>query len=70
MCLLKLVGFSVEPVETNILIFSLAANCSDKVRKIKAKNISISSMGHGKLKLLRISTTEVMHTYVLETLQN
>jgi threonine aldolase len=22
---------SVEPVETNILIFSLAANCSDKV---------------------------------------
>jgi threonine aldolase len=45
-------GSSVEPVETNILIFSLAANCSDGFDRIKAKNISISSMGHGKLRIV------------------
>ncbi len=63
---------SVEPVETNILIFSLAANCSDQVliEKLKQKNISISSMGHGKLRIVtHLDYREVMHTYVLETLE-
>jgi threonine aldolase len=62
---------SVEPVETNILIFSLAPNCSDQVliEKLKQKNISISSMGHGKLRIVtHLDYREVMHTYVLETL--
>jgi threonine aldolase len=63
---------SVEPVETNILIFSLAPNCSDAllIEKLKQKNISISSMGHGKLRMVtHLDYREVMHTYVLETLE-
>tara|TARA_R110000868_G_scaffold57476_6_gene177440 strand:- start:1429 stop:2448 length:1020 start_codon:yes stop_codon:yes gene_type:complete len=62
---------SVEPVETNILIFSLAPNYGDKqlIEKLKQKNISISSMGHGKLRMVtHLDYREVMHTYVLETL--
>jgi threonine aldolase len=63
---------SVEPVETNILIFSLANNVSDTVliETLKQKNISISSMGHGKLRIVtHLDYREVMHTYVLETLE-
>jgi len=62
---------SVEPVETNIIIFSLPPNYSDKqlIEKLKQKNISISSMGHGKLRMVtHLDYREVMHTYVLETL--
>jgi threonine aldolase len=42
---------AVEPVETNILIFSLAPHCNDQalIEKLKQKNISISSMGPGNL---------------------
>ena len=63
---------SVEPVETNILIFSLAQNYNEQVliEKLKQKNISISSMGHGKLRIVtHLDYREVMHTYVLETLE-
>ncbi|PRZ27787.1 threonine aldolase family protein [Flavobacterium granuli] len=63
---------TVEPVETNILIFSLASQYSDQllIEKLKQKNISISSMGHGKLRIVtHLDYREVMHTYVLETLQ-
>lgn len=63
---------SVEPVETNILIFSLTPNCIEKnfIEILKQKNISISSMGHGKLRIVtHLDYKEVMHTYVLETLQ-
>jgi threonine aldolase len=63
---------SVEPVETNILIFSLVPNCNEKnlIEVLKQKNISISSMGHGKLRIVtHLDYREVMHTYVLETLQ-
>ena len=62
---------SVEPVETNILIFSLAPNYGEKqlIEKLKQKNISISSMGQGKLRMVtHLDYREVMHTYVLETL--
>ncbi|MGO4821175.1 MULTISPECIES: threonine aldolase family protein [unclassified Flavobacterium] len=61
----------VEPVETNILIFTLKSNYSEKdlVEKLKQKNISISSMGQGKLRMVtHLDYREVMHTYVLETL--
>lgn len=61
----------VETVETNILIFTLANNYSDQllIEKLKQKNISISSMGHGKLRMVtHLDYREVMHTYVLETL--
>jgi threonine aldolase len=61
----------VEPVETNILIFSVKSPLSDKtvMDKLKQKNISISSMGHGKLRIVtHLDYKQVMHTYVLETL--
>ena len=61
----------VEPIETNILIFSVQPNIKEAVlmEKLKQKNISISSMGHGKLRIVtHFDYREVMHTYVLETL--
>ncbi|WP_456315320.1 threonine aldolase family protein [Pseudomonas shirazensis] len=62
---------AIEPVETNILIFSLAEGYNDQllIEKLKQKNISISSMGHNKLRIVtHLDYREVMHTYVLETL--
>jgi threonine aldolase len=62
----------VEPIETNILIFNLQPHIDEKVliEKLKQKNISISSMGHGKLRIVtHLDYREVMHTYVLETLE-
>jgi threonine aldolase len=62
----------VEPVETNILIFSLqpTVNESQLMDKLKQKGISISSMGHGKLRIVtHLDYREVMHNYVLETLE-
>ena len=63
---------NVEPVETNILIFGLQANVDEKVfvERIKQKGIAISSMGHGKLRIVtHLDYKEVMHEYVLEVLQ-
>jgi threonine aldolase len=61
----------VEPVETNILIFEVkpSVNEQDLLEKLKQKGISISSMGHGKLRMVtHLDYREVMHSYVLETL--
>lgn len=61
----------VEPVETNIVIFSVQATVNENVVQdyLKQKGIAISSMGHGKLRLVtHLDYKEVMHTYVLETL--
>ena len=62
---------AVEPVETNILIFSLIPEYSDAVfiEKLKQKNISINAIGNRKLRMVtHLDYREVMHTYVLETL--
>ncbi len=62
---------AVEPVETNILIFSLIPEYSDSVfiEKLKQKNISINAIGNRKLRMVtHLDYREVMHTYVLETL--
>ena len=62
----------VEPIETNILIFSLQPNVSEAVviEKLNHKGIAISSMGHGKLRIVtHLDYREVMHSYVLETLE-
>jgi len=62
----------VEPVETNILIFSLQPHVNETVviEKLKHKGIAISSMGHGKLRIVtHLDYREVMHSYVLETLE-
>ncbi len=63
---------SVEPVETNILIFSLSPQVSESqlIDKLKQKKILISSMGQGKLRIVtHLDYREVMHTYVIETLE-
>ena len=60
---------SVEPVETNILIFSLQDGYSEAglIEKLKQKSIYISSMGKGKLRIVtHLDYKEVMHQYVLE----
>lgn len=62
----------VEPIETNILIFSLSQGLEDKlvIEKLRQKNIAISSMGHGKLRIVtHMDYKQVMHDYVLDVLQ-
>ncbi|WP_306350260.1 threonine aldolase family protein [Flavobacterium sp. '19STA2R22 D10 B1'] len=61
----------VEPVETNILIFSIQDHLNEGllIEKLKQRNIHISSMGKGKLRIVtHLDYREVMHTYVIETL--
>jgi threonine aldolase len=61
----------VEPVETNIVIFSVQNTVNENFVQdyLKQKGIAISSMGHGKLRLVtHLDYKEVMHSYVLETL--
>ena len=63
---------SVEPIETNILIFSVRSSIDENqlIEKLKLKGIAISSMGHGKLRIVtHLDYREVMHSYVLETLE-
>ena len=63
---------SVEPVETNILIFSVQHSVDEiqLMEKLKQKGIAISSMGHGKLRMVtHLDYREVMHSYVMETLE-
>lgn len=60
---------NVEPVETNILIFGLKPFVDEKLftEKLKQKGIAISSMGHGKLRIVtHLDYKEVMHEYVME----
>ncbi len=62
----------VEPVETNILIFTVQPQISENtlMEKLKLRNIYISSMGQGKLRIVtHLDYREVMHTYVMETLE-
>lgn len=62
----------VEPVETNILIFEVKKGLNEKllIEKLKERNIHISNMGHGKLRIVtHLDYREVMHSYVIETLQ-
>ncbi|ESU19249.1 ltaE protein [Flavobacterium cauense R2A-7] len=61
----------VEPVETNILIFSVKPQFDEALlmEKLKQKNIFISSMGKGKLRIVtHLDYKQVMHDYVLEAL--
>lgn len=62
----------VETVETNILIFSVRKGLNENmlIAALKEKNIHISSMGHGKLRIVtHLDYKEVMHSYVLETME-
>jgi len=62
----------VEPVETNIIVFTPKSFVSDAavIEKLKQKNIHISLLGKGKLRIVtHLDYKEVMHTYVLEVLE-
>ncbi|OYU84181.1 MAG: threonine aldolase [Flavobacterium sp. BFFFF2] len=62
----------VEPVETNIVIFSVKPTLNESVviQKLKQKGIAISSLGAGKLRLVtHLDYREVMHTYVMDALK-
>lgn len=63
---------AVETVETNIIVFSVQPHIQDQqlMDKLKQKGISISLLSKGKLRIVtHLDYREVMHTYVLETLE-
>ena len=62
---------SVEPVETNIVIFKLSSNnCQDLfLNNLKSHNVLLSDMGGGKLRMVtHLDYTDAMHTNLLEIL--
>ncbi|MGC6524943.1 MAG: threonine aldolase family protein [Flavobacteriaceae bacterium] len=63
----------VQPIETNIVIFELAAHINSEafIKKLKSKNILISNMGGGKLRMVtHLDYTDDMHEILLETLES
>lgn len=61
----------VEPVETNIVIFSVIDGVDDKwiVEKLKQKRIGISLMAKNTLRMVtHLDYKQVMHEYVLDAL--
>jgi len=62
----------VEPVETNIVIFSLQPGIEDAnfMHLLKQKNILISALGKSKLRMVtHLDYKQVMHEYVIEVLK-
>lgn len=62
----------VEPVETNIVIFELNKDISEKdfVRKLKDQNIHIIGMGSNKLRIVtHLDYTDAMHEKLLNVLK-
>lgn len=63
----------VEPVETNIIIFELTDKKNDAklVKLLADKNIRVSTMGNGKLRMVtHLDYTEAMHERFLTVLKN
>jgi len=63
----------VEPIETNIIIFELekTINESDFLTSLSNKNIRLSSMGGGKLRIVtHLDYTDDMHHFFLNKLSN
>ncbi|WPY99985.1 GntG family PLP-dependent aldolase [Christiangramia sp. OXR-203] len=63
---------SLEPTETNIIIFYLKDDVKELefMQKLDEKNIRISNMGQGKLRIVtHHDYTEEMHQFFKETLQ-
>ena len=62
---------SVEPVETNIVIFKLSSNSSKDsfLNNLKSHNVLVSDMGGGKLRMVtHLDYSDAMHTNLLEIL--
>lgn len=63
----------VEPTETNIVIFYLSENLSEEkfIKDLLKKNIKISTMGQGKLRIVtHLDYTEKMHEKFIQTLND
>ena len=63
--------FNVQTVETNIVIFELDKHVDSNyfIENLKSKNILISDMGSGKLRIVtHMDYSEKMHEILLETL--
>ncbi|WP_299247663.1 GntG family PLP-dependent aldolase [uncultured Aquimarina sp.] len=61
----------VEPIDTNIIIFTINGNEEDFITKMAAKNIHFYGMGQGKLRFVtHLDYTQEMHEYFLELLQS
>lgn len=64
---------TVEPIETNIIIFQLSKGIDEKtfVKTLKDKNIHIIGMGGGKLRIVtHLDYTNEMHDFFLNHLKN
>ncbi|MCB0462598.1 MAG: aminotransferase class I/II-fold pyridoxal phosphate-dependent enzyme [Flavobacteriaceae bacterium] len=64
---------TVEPIETNIIIFELDAGVSETefVQKLAANNIHIIGMGSGKLRIVtHLDYTDAMHEKLLSIFAN
>ena len=62
----------VEPVETNIIVFSVQSYIKDQevIEMLKQKGIAISLLAKGKLRIVtHLDYRQVMHEYVLEALE-
>ncbi len=62
----------VEPVETNIVVFSAQPHLKDQkvIEMLKQKGIAISLLAKGKLRIVtHLDYSQVMHEYVLEILK-
>ncbi len=60
----------VEPIETNIIIFTIDGNEQDFIDKMMEKNIYFYGMGQGKLRFVtHLDYTQKMHEYFLEELK-
>ena len=65
--------FNVQTVETNIVIFELDKHVDSNyfIENLKSKNILISDMGSGKLRIVtHMDYSEKMHEILLETLDS
>lgn len=61
----------VQPIETNIVIFELAKHidAEEFIANLKLKNILISNMGGGKLRMVtHLDYTDTMHENLIKTL--
>ncbi len=64
---------TVEPIETNIVIFELNkdVNETEFIQKLKDKNVHIIGMGTNKLRIVtHLDYTDAMHEKFLKTLKN
>ncbi len=60
----------VEPIDTNIIIFTIDGDENDFIAQMAQKNIHFYSMGQGKLRLVtHLDYTQEMHEYFLELLK-